>query len=98
MASKQNYKFHMCDVKFAKKLADTYILNVDEGVLRDYSETDYKQAVKTSANLGSELIRVSSRKPPTLGLFEVNNNEEIRKCVAEKRARAKQGQLDIDFP
>ena len=41
MASKQTYKLHMCDVKFAKKLADTYVLNVDEGVLRDYSETDY---------------------------------------------------------
>ena len=75
-----------------------YVLNVDEGMLKNYSEADYRQAVKTSSNIGSELARVSTRKPPTLGLFEVNDNEEIRQCIKEKRARVKLGQLDIDFP
>ena len=98
MASKQNWKFHIRDVKFAKKLSDTFILNVESGNYKRYSEADYKQAIKCSANYGSELGRVSNRKPPTMGLFETNDNEEIRKCVAEQRARHKLGQLDIDFP
>ena len=100
MASKkESFKFYKGDMKFAKILADTYILNVDEGKLNPKSETEYIKAVKCSANIGTELARVSNRKPPTLGLFDTNDNEEIRQCVAERRARAKHdSQLDIDFP